>query len=177
MIVVLVNGFPACGKDTFIDLASEEYKCYRHSTIDACKVFAQLMGWDGKKDTPLRKMLSDLKKLYAEHFDGPMSDLARAILANKGKYDFFFTSSREGKEIYRIKCWCEHNNIPFYYIFIVRKDVPAYDYGNDSDNDVCSSTLVSPNYLCYNKWGDKEGYKEEVVRVMKDVLKKFDYNI
>jgi len=173
MIVILLNGYPQSGKDTFADIAMERYfDSHKHSTIDACCEFAKDMGWDGTKTPKARKMLSDLKKLYVEHFDGPFRDLTADIMwGKKAKLKLFFTFSREGKEIQRIKDWCRDEEIPFYYIFVMRKEGGA-DYGNDSDNNVCDGP--QPNYICYNHWDTIEYYKKEILKVTKELLEKFN---
>jgi hypothetical protein len=173
MIVILLNGYPQSGKDTFADIAMNNIGGHKHSTIDACCEFARAMGWNGVKDTKSRKMLSDLKKFYVEHFDGPFRDLTYEI-KRKRVYDtqLFFTFSREGVEIKRIKSWCEEEGIPFYYIFVIRREGGA-DYGNDSDNNVCDDGPV-PDYICYNKWDSLVDYKKEILMVTKELLDKYE---
>ena len=173
MIVIVINGTPLSGKDTFIDIACEEFNCVKHSTIDQCKVFARLMGWDEVKDDTSRKMLSDLKIFYSKYFDGPFRNLVWNILHHKEKVDVLFTMAREGPEIYRLKCWCEHNDIPFYYIFVVRKDLKERLYGNDADDNTLIGCI--PDYICYNKWDNKEDYKKEIVNVVGNILKKYNH--
>jgi hypothetical protein len=169
MLVILLNGYPQSGKDTFADIAMNNYGGHKHSTIDACSEFAITMGWDGIKNTKSRKMLSDLKKFYVEHFDGPFRDLTADILWGKrAKLKLFFTFSREGEEIYRIKNWCNENDIPFYYIFVIRGK-SGVDYGNDSDNNVYNNS-PTPDYICYNHWPTVEDYKKEILMVTKELL-------
>jgi len=173
MIVFLLNGYPQSGKDTFADIAMNNIGGHKHSTIDACCEFARAMGWDGIKNTKSRKMLSDLKKFYVEHFDGPFRDLTADIIWAKNS-KLFFTFSREGEEIQRIKDWCEEEGIPFYYIFVMRKEGGA-DYGNESDNNVCDGP--QPDYICYNKWDNLEDYKKEILMVTKELLDKYERQI
>ena len=176
MIVILLNGHPQSGKDTFADVAMEKYfESHKHSTIDACCEFAQTMGWDGIKNAKSRRMLSDLKKFYVEHFDGPFRDLINDIKwAKNTNLDLFFTFSREGSEIERIKMWCKEEGIPFFYIFVIR-DEDGIDYGNDSDNNVGDGP--EPDYICHNKWHTVEDYKKEILMVIKELLDKYNQKV
>jgi len=171
MIVILLNGHPQSGKDTFADVAINEFGGHKQSTIDACKEFAYGMGWDGVKNEKSRRMLSDLKKFYIEHFDGPFKDLTNDIeWCKNGGTRLFFTFSREGSEIQRIKDWCEENDIPFFYIFVTRKN-EWVDYGNDSDNNICYGP--EPDYICHNNWETIKDYSKEILMVVKELLDKY----
>lgn len=141
MKVIMINGYPRCGKDTFMEISKKHYKTKIHSTIDTPKDICTKLGWNGEKDDKSRAMLVDLKKWWVKYLDGSFTELTENIknTYNDG-YDFFITTSREGEEIHRLKTWCDHNNIPFVYVFINR-DECIRDYGNTSDNQVRSHQI------------------------------------
>lgn len=169
MIVILLNGSPRSGKDTFADVALKEYDGIKHSTIDECKEFAVNMGWDGEKDDISREMLSELKKFYIKYFDGPFRDLTWKIKwQRQNDTKVFFTFSREGAEIQRVKDWCISNEMPFYYIFVTGGDSKE-KYGNASDDNV--SDGPKPDYIIFNEWGNKDKYKGIILDTMKEIFK------
>ena len=71
--VVIVNGFPRSGKDTFVNFCKEKLGAFgvSVSTVDFVKYLAAQSGWDGSKTPENRKFLSDLKDLLTEWNDVP----------------------------------------------------------------------------------------------------------
>lgn len=65
MKMVVVNGFPRSGKDTFVQKCLEvlDWRGSLVSTVDFVKKIAYECGWDGTKSPENRKFLSDLKDL------------------------------------------------------------------------------------------------------------------
>ena len=74
MKIVVINGAPRAGKDTFVEMCKEilgdEY-VLNVSTVDFVKSIACRCGWYGVKDGKNRKFLSDLKDLLTEWGDVP----------------------------------------------------------------------------------------------------------
>ncbi len=70
--LVVINGYPQSGKDTFIKFCSEFTEVENISTVDPAKKALMILGWDGIKTPEIRKALSDLKDLSTEFFDGLM---------------------------------------------------------------------------------------------------------
>ena len=135
MKVVVINGYPRSGKDTFVDIAETKYNVIRHSTVDNVKEFATLMGWNGRKDSDSRQMLSNQKEFYIEHFDGVFNDVVDIIIkSDLDNKEFVFIFSREPEEIQRIKDYC-NNVIPFSAILIER-NVSEKDHTSHSDMNV-----------------------------------------
>ena len=141
MKIVVINGMPRSGKDTFIKAVSslDTPRCYATSTIDEVKNIAYDCGWDGKKTPKARKFLSDLKSLLTIFNDYPLQscvDYINHILFYLDGADIptknviFFISCREPKEIDRIK-----------YLFgaktlvVRRPEVEQTKYLTNSDND------------------------------------------
>jgi hypothetical protein len=107
--IVVLNGPPEVGKDTFIDLCQDilvDYgigSVYSYSAVDEIKQWAQMMGWDGVKDEKGRKFLSDLKQLSINFNDGPTKYLSRMIEGSLAKSCVIFLHVREPQEIAKIK--------------------------------------------------------------------------
>lgn len=112
--VVVINGFPRSGKDTFVNFCLEELGPFGYSvsTVDFVKELAKLCGWDGTKTPENRKFLSDLKDLLTEWGDVPWKKVEKVFCDIKDdcfRYglkdnDFFlFIHSREPAEIARFE--------------------------------------------------------------------------
>ena len=77
--LVIVNGFPNAGKDTFMDfcikyLHSCDIKAEKFSAVDGVKEAAKLLGWNGEKDEEgrgflcLLKYIADLKMDFTVNY-------------------------------------------------------------------------------------------------------------
>jgi dephospho-CoA kinase len=114
MEIIVVNGYPESGKDTFVnfcrDIVGEAY-CKNISTVDFVKYIAAKCGWDGTKTAKNRKFLSDMKNLLTEWNDVPFQkvkkeiDFFRRDLESYGvdKYGIVFIHCREPEEIERFE--------------------------------------------------------------------------
>ena len=129
MIVLIINGAPRSGKDTFISTLTWEKpgKVIRYSSIDWIKQQALNLGWDGIKDAKGRQFLSDLKNACTNYADIPFKKITERILSSCNRYSqeagtvYFCTCVREPEEIYKLKIWCNENKIPCHSILIRRK--------------------------------------------------------
>lgn len=112
--VIVVNGYPRSGKDTFVNFCKEKLGAFgvSVSTVDFVKYLAAQSGWDGIKTPKNRKFLSDLKDLLTEWNDVPwkkVEEVFESIKVECFQYglkdsDFFlFIHSREPKEIERFQ--------------------------------------------------------------------------
>ncbi len=112
--VIVVNGYPRSGKDTFVNFCKEKLGAFgvSVSTVDFVKYLAAQSGWDGSKTPENRKFLSDLKDLLTEWNDVPwkkVEEVFESIKIECFQYglrdsDFFlFIHSREPKEIERFQ--------------------------------------------------------------------------
>lgn len=112
--VIVVNGYPRSGKDTFVNFCKEKLGAFgvSVSTVDFVKYLAAQSGWDGTKTPKNRKFLSDLKDLLTEWNDVPwkkVEEVFESIKIECFQYglrdsDFFlFIHSREPKEIERFQ--------------------------------------------------------------------------
>jgi hypothetical protein len=149
MKVIVINGYPQTGKDTFCEMASDFYNCITYSTVDTVKEIATIMGWDGTKTPENRAMLSELKDFTTKWFDmtfKEMVDIIETEMAFKSKSiclnsrtslcaDFIFLHIREPKEICRIKKWCDEKGVECLFMCIQR-DGTEGKQSNHADSDV-----------------------------------------
>jgi hypothetical protein len=70
-LAIIINGKPQSGKDTLCDAVIRQGRARKISSIDPITAIAKQGGWDGVKDTRSRKLLSDLKRAFAEFNDLP----------------------------------------------------------------------------------------------------------
>ena len=112
--VIVVNGYPRSGKDTFVNFCKKRLGAFgvSVSTVDFVKYLAAQSGWDGSKTPKNRKFLSDLKDLLTEWNDVPwkkVEEVFESIKIECFQYglkdsDFFlFIHSREPREIERFQ--------------------------------------------------------------------------
>ena len=108
MQIVIVNGSPRCGKDTFCNFVQKmlgEHRCAIFSTVDKMKEIAYSMGWNGIKTPEVRKFLSDLKDISTQWCDYPFQNIKRRIenFGYGGRDGIVFIMSREPEEIKRFE--------------------------------------------------------------------------
>lgn len=123
-IILIINGFPLAGKDTFISFVEDEieykYETKYHvavkSSIDIIKEVAAKLGWFGTKETKDRKFLSDLKVLSSNYNNFPINYLTR-----------YFTSVifnlPENKNLLGLTCIREKDEIDS-FILKIQNDLP-----------------------------------------------------
>lgn len=151
MLIVVVNGHPESGKDTFVRFCWNELtvtnliKVYEYDSVGKYKeIFKRYLGWDGiDKDLKWRKAMSEMKQLDIEYRDGPRCDFIE-FLSRIDHNSVVFTYIREPKEIDALK-ESPPVGIDVKTVVVVRYkgDDPDFafqangcDYGNDSDNMV-----------------------------------------
>ena len=157
--VIIVNGYPRAGKDTFVNFIIELVDCkvIEHSTIAFSKYIAELMGWNGIKSIHSREMLSDLKAFANKWFDKSFKDMTHLIEHNYQKDVFVVFHIREPKEIERISKWCKKRSINIKTVFI-NGDRSEINQTNDSDLNV-------DNYkydIYINNNGTLKDYKNKI---------------
>lgn len=114
MKIIVINGRPRAGKDTFVEFCQKHCMwCLNISTVDFVKDVARYCGWNGEKTPENRKFLSDLKALLTEWDDVPFRKVGEAIIAFGSEmkiYDFdpdkdgiVFIHCREPEQIDRFK--------------------------------------------------------------------------
>ena len=142
MKIVIVNGAPRSGKDTFVGLCLDKLGKFgfAFSTVDVVKEVAEHCGWNGEKTPKHRKFLSDLKDLLAEWNDVPYQSIRRDIarvrlLAEQYNVDHekfvVFIHCREPEEIARFVK--EYNATT---VIIRRPQVESETQSNHADKGV-----------------------------------------
>lgn len=110
MKVIVINGAPCSGKDTFANMCIDNNNGAGAiiSMADAAKDVAKLCGWDGEKTPKNRKFLSNLKDIIDEWGDMSFKFVEKSInsLYNCGVEKdnwIIFVMSREPNDIKRLK--------------------------------------------------------------------------
>lgn len=134
-IVIIINGSGGVGKDTLCEFAAKHFRVWNVSSITLIKEIARKdFGWDGKKDSKSRKLLSDLKEAAANYNDMPFHYLCKEYQRFlKSKAQILFVHIREGKEIEKFK---NHVSGACYTLLITRKSNDKAAWGNASDDNV-----------------------------------------
>jgi hypothetical protein len=130
--LIIINGYPESGKDTFVNFCREFTDVNHVSSVYPAKQALRVLGWDGKEKTPeVRDALSTLKDLSTSLFDGPMQYIKSKIKEYKDYPDnlLMFVDAREPAELKKYR-----NNLGATIIFIDRepKGLPK----NHADNNV-----------------------------------------
>lgn len=110
--VVIINGKPQSGKDTFCKYAQgycdddESANTLIISSVDPLKEMLTQLGWDGTKTDKIRDMLMNMKQLWVQNQDGPTMFLFNNILefhkAYTGEDNIVFVHIREPEEIKKL---------------------------------------------------------------------------
>lgn len=84
-VLIIVNGKPTAGKDTFVEYLDEILFSKRKqnvsniSSIDVVKHVATILGWDGEKTDEARDFLSNIKDLSTKFNDFPFTNIVNLI--------------------------------------------------------------------------------------------------
>ena len=103
--VLVTNGLPRSGKDTFAAFVGDYIPTIKYSCVDEIKKIAKFTGWDGEKNPTSRKYLAELKRLTTEFNDFPFKCLRmkfNEFMMNKEDSVLIF-DIREPAEIERAK--------------------------------------------------------------------------
>jgi hypothetical protein len=170
MIVLIINGAPRVGKNTFIELLRKNTKepIVAISSIDWIKRISTWMGWKGKKEAKDRQFLSDLKGLSSAYNDMPFKKITDPLSTYKDNPNiapkYFCTNIREPKEIHKLVCWCIERDILCTTVWIRNKkaESKALDENFSSDGD---TTFAEYTYDCIlTNNGSKRDFEELIQR-------------
>lgn len=169
MKIVVINGAPMSGKDTFCDLclnymSSRGIRGGKISTVDAIKKLAVQVGWGGLKEPKDRKFLSDLKDLCTEYNNFPFEvvreqlsqtylHFTREMGVSEDKI-IFFVHCREPKEIQKFV-----DALGAETLIVRREEVEKLPQSNHADEEVLNYTYT---YTVENNDGIEELEKKAI---------------
>ena len=173
MIVLIINGAPRAGKDTFIETIREHpgIGVYDYSSIDWIKKIAKTMGWEGTKEPKDRNFLAALKDISTAYNDMPFKKIIQNIFyaENAYKKEYFCTCIREPEEIQKLKTWCALNEMPCYTVLV--RNTKA-----EQETATTISNAADNNYLkyCYDYQIDNNGTIEEYQEKINSLVNKWE---
>ena len=107
--VVIINGTPQSGKDTFVELATdycnmdESANVLNLSSVDPIKNALIGFGWSGEKTHEIRDILMGIKKIWIVAQNGPtmfmMNNILQFHMLHVGEDNIIFCHIREPEEI------------------------------------------------------------------------------
>lgn len=138
MKVVVINGYPRAGKDTFVKFCQEilgTFRCRNLSTIDYIKKIAPLFGWREEKTPEARRFLAKLKDITTEYNDFSYRYIKKQFSAIEkeewnGEDIIVFVHCREPKDIERFVR--DYNAITV----LVKNKRVGDEYSNEADANV-----------------------------------------
>lgn len=134
--IIIINGLPQCGKDTFVKMCSKYAKVQNFSSIGFIKDVATYAGWNGIKDDKGRWLLSELKQTLTLYDDIPNKKVIEKIKEFKNSNDeILFIHIREADEIRKV---C--NAYKEAQTLIVKRPSFVSMVSNDSDRYVSEYT-------------------------------------
>lgn len=143
-LVLIVNGKPRAGKDTFAQFLNELIPVYKYSMIDKVKTIAMECGWRGQKTEKDRKFLNDLKKLTDDYSSMAFIDVLEKVEAfDNGEIteDVMIIDVREPEDIEEladatgaITVFIKNDNVPAITSNPADANVENFDYDITIDN-------------------------------------------
>ena len=170
MKIIVVNGQPRVGKDTFVNFCLDELGSWgmQCSTVDFVKEIAKECGWNGEKTPENRKFLSDLKDLLTKWDDVPY----KKVMYEKKIWEFsfegygistkdcfFFIHCREPQEIQKFV-----DRVGAETVLIRRESVENQEQSNHADAEVFNfnyDTVIENN-------GDLKELRDKAKKFLKE---------
>lgn len=176
--VVVVNGKPQAGKTTFQEMCikylDRTKMAHGHiiSSIDYIKDVYRQLGWDGNKTDKARKDLYDLKQMWIDNCNGPISYIMKYVTGLYSAGDHVvFVDVREESEI--IKFMETFNalrpiGIACTAVFIDRPDNAGIEFGNKGD-DMAGSNMSIYDTIISNA-GNIEWFGEQAEKFIDSLM-------
>lgn len=150
--VIIINGAPTSGKDTFVDMAAqycdmdESANVFNISSVDPIKDMLAGFGWDGQKSDNMRGMIAGIKQMWIDTQNGPTTFLFTNIfnyhVMHVDEDNLIFCHIREPEEIGKlVKVLDGMNvmNIDVKTMLISRMGVGSEsDRESDDINNICA---------------------------------------
>lgn len=178
--VIIINGAPQSGKDTFANLAGEYCdlneiaNVFNLSSVEPIKDMLEAFGWDGEKTDDVRNIISNIKKIWISAQNGPTMFLMHNILqfhmAHTGEDNIIFCHVREPEEIDKIKnaiAGMDTMGIDIMTMFIIRNN-GTNENACDSDNPKLISKY-SYDKIIYNN-EDLAKYDEKICSFIEELF-------
>ena len=139
MKVIVINGYPRTGKDTFVKFCQDvlgTFRCRNLSTIDCIKKNARYFGYLGEKTPEARRFLAKLKDITSEYNDFSYKYIKKQLYYIQDQESphckiVVFIHCREPKEIDR---FVEDYNATT--VLIKNKRVEDHGYSNAADANI-----------------------------------------
>ena len=135
MKIIILNGYPQSGKDSFCCCCNNFAKIRVISTVTPIKILLEKLGWNGEKTPQVRKLLSDLKDFTTHTIDLSFNYVNLEVeKCNNDNYEIVAIMSREPDEIARFVEYFS-NYFDVCTVFISRNDHEK-QLNCDSDKNV-----------------------------------------
>ena len=139
MKVIVINGYPGAGKDTFVEFCQDvlgTFRCRNLSTIDCIKKVSKIFGWNGEKTPEARRFLAKLKDISTEYNDYSYRYIKKQLSEIeseewKGEQIIVFVHCREPKDIDRFVK--DYNATT---VLVKNKRVEDHNYSNAADANI-----------------------------------------
>ena len=151
MNIVIINGAPQVGKDTFVNfcknLSQPNFRVFKFSTVDLLKeISKKYFYWNGEKTPISRKFLSDFKNLVTDFNDVPLKycldrieKVKEEIITAGESTDktVIFIMTREPEEIDKFKKILKY---PVYTLAIRNEEIEKQPQSNSADINALNYT-------------------------------------
>lgn len=162
--VVIINGFPNAGKDTFVKLCQElRTGVYNIHTSTPAKIALGKLGWDGIEKTPeVRNLLALMMEFSYKAWDGPTMYCVKSVLDIDAidRNALIFIHCREPYNIEKLR-----RNLPLSTTLFICREDSIKDSVNEADQNV-----ENYNY-------DFAIYNDSTLEELKELAQKFLYKI
>lgn len=154
--IIIINGKPRSGKDTFAEYLGKIANVEKYSIIDKVKEIAAQCGWEGRKGEADRKFLCDIKILTELYNDMPFRTVVEKVkmFNDDDSKEVLLIDMREPRDIARAK-----RELGAYAIFIDNDRVP------EIKSNVADGTINNFNYdYRVDNNGTLEDFEKEIQR-------------
>lgn len=164
--IIILNGKPRSGKDTFAEYLNKITRVEKYSIVDKVKEIATQCGWDGSKEERDRKFLCDVKIMTELYNDMPFNSVIEKVkeFNEDDSKSVLLVDMREPRDIARAK-----RELGAYAIFIDNDRVP------EIKSNVADGTINNFNYdYRIDNNGTLEDLDKEVQRFWAYFINKFN---